>query len=105
MTVLGLEWGPVGAVVGAIATLLAALIALMVALGWFDRFRAPRLRITFEQSEPWCRDGHHPADGDVVWVRVGVENDGAQAARGCVGRLIAVRTEARPDGTLIRCSF
>jgi hypothetical protein len=68
----------------------------MVALGWFDRFRAPQLRMTFTQSEPWCREGVHPRDGRVVWVRIGVENAGTQPARGCVGRL----TEVWTDGSL-----
>jgi hypothetical protein len=78
---LALEWGPAGTWAGATATFLAALIALLASLGRFDRFRAPRLQVTFEQTEPWCRFGEHPVDGTVLWVRVGVENLGRAGAR------------------------
>ena len=93
---LALEWGPVGVWVGGIATFLATLIALLGSIGAFERRRAPCLRLTFEQTEPWCRAGVHPVDGDVLWVRVGVANVGHQPARGCVGRLSGITT----DGTL-----
>jgi hypothetical protein len=88
--VLAAEWGPVGVWAGAIATFLAALIALAGSVGRFDRYRAPRLRVTFEQTEPWCRAGEHPVEGEVLWVRVGIENVGTQPARGCVGRMVGV---------------
>jgi hypothetical protein len=44
---------------GAIATFLAASVALLVAAGVFDSLRGPRLRLTFERAEPWCRTGAH----------------------------------------------
>jgi hypothetical protein len=44
------DWGPVATWFGAVATFLAALVALVVALGLFDRFRGPRLEITFANS-------------------------------------------------------
>jgi hypothetical protein len=70
-----------------------------VALGYFDGFRGPRLRLTFEATEPWCRQGKTEGDGTALWVRVGVENLGAGPARGCLGRLISVTTNGalRPD--------
>lgn len=92
---LAVEWGPVATWAGAIATFLAALIALLGSMGTFDRARRPQLRFTFEETEPWCRPGVHPLDGDVLWLRVGVENVGQQPARGCVGRLDGITT----DGT------
>jgi len=97
--VFAVEWGPVGVWVGGIATFFAALIALLGSVGAFDRARAPQLRLTFGQSEPWCRRGTHPVDGDVYWIRVGVENAGEQPARGCVGRLSGITTDGvlRPD--------
>lgn len=96
---LAVEWGPVGVWVGGIATFFAALIALLGSLGYFERYRAPRLRITFDQTEPWCRAAMHPADGEVLWLRVGVENLGKRPARGCIGRLLAITTDgqSRPD--------
>lgn len=96
MSLLAVDWGPVGVWAGAIATFLAALIALLGSVGGFDRYRAPRLRLTFEQTEPWCRGGVHPVDGEVLWVRVGVENVGQQPARGCVGRLTGIATDGMP---------
>jgi hypothetical protein len=91
--VIAVEWGPVAVWVSAIATFAAAAIALLASTGVFDRRRAPRLHVTFEQSEPWCRAGVHPVDGDVLWVRVGVENVGDQPARGCVARLSGITTD------------
>jgi hypothetical protein len=67
--------------------------------GLLRRFRGPRLRLTFEAIEPWCRQGKAEGDGTALWVRVGVENQGAGPARGCLGRLISVTTNGalRPD--------
>lgn len=85
------DWGTVAAWAGGIATFLAALVALLVAAGVFSSFRAPRLRITFEHTQPWCRTEAH---GD-LWVRVGVENVGRSPAHGCVGRITALATDGR----------
>src|SRR5690349_13045944 len=85
------EWGPVAAWAGAVVTFLSVLVALAIALGLFDAFRGPRIRITFEQIEPWCRKA--VGGDDALWVRVGVENVGRKPARGCVGRMISVTTD------------
>jgi hypothetical protein len=37
-----------------------------------------------------------PDGGAALWTRVGVENLGATTARGCVGRLVSVRTGGEP---------
>jgi len=91
--VKAVDWGPVGVWVGATATFLAALVALLASVRGFDRFRSARLRVTFQQQEPWCRRGDRSDGGHVLWVRVGVENVGRQPARGCVGRMIGVSTD------------
>lgn len=77
---------------GAGATLLVVITTSLVALGFFDRFEAPRLLITFDAGEPWCRRGVLADGRSVWWVRIGVENSGRSAADGCVGRLTAVAT-------------
>jgi hypothetical protein len=89
----------VGTWAGAIATVLVVITTALVALGYFDGFRGPRLRLTFEATEPWCRQGKTEGDGTALWVRVGVENLDAGPARGCLGRLISVTTNGalRPD--------
>jgi hypothetical protein len=51
------EWGPVGTWAGAIATVLVVMTTALVALGYFDGIRGPRLRLTLEATEPWCREG------------------------------------------------
>jgi len=94
--VVAVDWGPVGTWFGGIATFPAAGIALLSSMGAFERRRAPRLLLTFEQTEPWCRPGIHPVDGDVLWLRVGVENVGQRPARGCVGRLSGITTDGTP---------
>ena len=90
------DWGTVAAWAGGVATFLAALVALSVAAGVFSSFRAPRLRITFEHTQPWCRTEAH---GD-LWVRVAVENAGRSPAHGCVGRITALATDGRPRADL-----
>jgi hypothetical protein len=99
MITIGIEWGPVGTWAGAIATVLVVITTALVALGYFGGLRGPRLRLTFEAIEPWCRQGKTEGDGTALWVRVGVENLGAGPARGCLGRLINVTTNGalRPD--------
>jgi hypothetical protein len=57
MPVLAADWGPVGVWAGAIMTAVVALVSVLVALGFFDRFNGPRLTITFENREPWVRQG------------------------------------------------
>jgi hypothetical protein len=95
MTLVAVEWGPVGVWVGAAATLLAVIVTALVALGFFDHFRGPRMQVTFRPTEPWCRHGEGEDGGTGLWVRLGVENRGHGAARRCVGRLLAVSTDGR----------
>jgi hypothetical protein len=52
MITVGVEWGPVGTWAGAIATVLVVITTALVALGYFDSFRGPRLRLTFKATEP-----------------------------------------------------
>jgi hypothetical protein len=94
-----IEWGPVSAWVAATATILATIVALLVAYRVPDSLRAPRLRLTFEPAEPWCRRAALADGRNVYWVRIGVENVGRDAARGCVGRLLGLTTDgvARAD--------
>ncbi|HEU5215798.1 MAG TPA: hypothetical protein VFU30_09680 [Gaiellaceae bacterium] len=95
MTILAVDWGPVGLWVSATLTFLALAVTALVALGFFDYLRGPRIRITFEPTEPWCRQGDREDGSRGLWVRVGVENRGRGAARGCVGRLLTVSTDGR----------
>ena len=95
MALLAFDWGPVSTWAAAVATFLAALIAILVALGVFDSFRAPRIRVTFEDREPWTRAGSL-GETSAYWVRVGIENVGRRAARGCVGRLTGLATDDAP---------
>lgn len=92
----GIEWGPVAAWAGAIATVLVVITTSLVALGYFDRFRAPRLQVTFSSTEPWVRRGPLHDGTEAQWLRLGVENIGKTAAVGCVGRLSSVRTDGTP---------
>ena len=87
------DWGPVAAWAGAIATFLVVITTALVALGFFAFVRGPRIRLTFEASEPWCRRGETEREGKALWVRVGVENRGRGPATGCVGRLLSVATD------------
>ena len=57
---LALSWGPVAVWAGAFATLLLLIVTVLVALGFFAKVRGPKLRLTFEPVEPWCRDGANP---------------------------------------------
>ncbi|MFL6142998.1 MAG: hypothetical protein ACJ72N_14190 [Labedaea sp.] len=93
VSAVAIDWGPVAAWAGVCATLLVVVTTSMVALGTFANFRGPRVRLTFEPSEPWCRrsDVHGGSVG--LWVRIGVENVGRGPARGCIGRLIRVVTD------------
>ena len=98
MITAAVDWGPVAAWAGAVATMLVVITTVLVALGFFASVRGPRIRLTFEATEPWCRRGETERDGKALWVRVGVENRGRGPAMGCVGRLISVAT----DGALRR---
>src|SRR5262245_44975789 len=95
MTLLYVDWGPVGVWVGAAITLLAVILTALVALGFFDHLRGPRIHVTFEPTEPWCRHGESEDGSKGLWIRVGVENRGGGAARGCLG-LLTVSTSGRP---------
>jgi hypothetical protein len=95
-TLVAVDWGPVAVWVSAAATFLVVLVTVLVALGFFDYPHRPRVHVMFEPTEPWCRHGEGEGGSAGLWVRVGVENRGRDAARGCVGRLLAVRTDGRP---------
>lgn len=90
------QYGPLGIWAGSAATVLVVITTSLVALGFFDRFRAPRIRVTFENAQPWCRSGRLTDGGEALWVRLGVENTGKSTAMGCVGRLISVCAEGEP---------
>lgn len=89
MTVV--DWGPVSSWLAAVGTILAATIALFGGFRVFDLLRTPRLRLTFEQTEPWCRITQL-VNGPGLWVRVRVENVGRDPTRGCVGQVTRVTT-------------
>jgi hypothetical protein len=95
MTELAVDWGPVGVWVSAAITLLAVIVTALVALGFFEHLRGPRIHVTFEPTEPWCRHGESEDGRGGLWIRVGVENRGGGAARGCVGRLLSVSTNGK----------
>jgi hypothetical protein len=90
---VAIEWGPAAVWASAVATVLAVLVALLSSLGAFGRFRAPRLRVTFEPIAPWCRTVAQAPDKEILWVRIGVENAGSTTARGCLGRLTGLRSD------------
>jgi hypothetical protein len=86
------DLGPASGWAGAGATVLVVITTSLVALGFFDRFKAPRLVLSFRAEEPWCRSGRL-ADGRAAWwVRIGVTNTGKSVAYGCVGRLTGAAT-------------
>jgi hypothetical protein len=93
------DWGPVAVWVGALTTFLTVVVALLGGLGWFSLPRRPELRMTFEQAQPWCRQVGTGRDPESLWVRVAVQNDGVDPARGCIGRLSSSATDhsARSD--------
>jgi hypothetical protein len=90
------EYGPIAVWVGALASFLAVVVALLGGTGFFSRHRQPMLRMTFEQAEPWCRQVVPGPDSAVLWVRVAVQNDGVDPARGCIGRLSSSATDHAP---------
>lgn len=94
-----IDWGPVAAWAGAAATVLVVITTSLVALGFFDRFGGPRITLTFDQRQPWCRHGKLADGTRALWVRLGVENSGRAQAEGCVGRMISasVRGKVRDD--------
>lgn len=91
-----IEYGPVAVWVGAGASILVVIVTVLVAIGFFEALRGPRLRLSFQPSEPWCRRGTSHDGLKVMWVRIGVENVGPRPARGCVGRLNDVVTNDQP---------
>ena len=82
--------------IGGVATICIAGVTALIALGHLSAIRPARLNVTFEPTEPWVR--HNDVDGNVLWVRVAVENHGPRrtdAARHCVGRIVSVTTDGR----------
>jgi hypothetical protein len=73
VTAARIEWGPVAAWVGAGATVLVVITTSLVALQYFERFRAPRVQVTFADTEPWCRVGRLADGGTTLCVRLGVK--------------------------------
>jgi hypothetical protein len=96
-----LDWGPVAVWVGALVSSLAVIVALLGGMGFFARRSRPRLALSFEPRQPWCREVSRSSEGSAssLWVRVAVENHGPSPARGCVGRLVGLDTDhaLRPD--------
>ena len=82
------EWmtafGTLGAVV--VALLLGLVVPVVRA-----RWRSPRLEISYQPGEPYCRDAPIPPKlVPAHWVRVKVTNKGRGTAKRCKGEMIAV---------------
>jgi len=92
---LTVDWGPVSSWFVAAGTLAAAMVALLGGIGIWGWFRRPRLEITFQQTEPWCRQTELATGKKGYWVRIRVENKGLDPARGCIGKLTAVHTDGQ----------
>ena len=92
---LTVDWGPVSSWFAAAGTIAATIVALLGGLGLFNLLRRPLLKLTFEHKEPWCRVTRLTTGQDAYWVRVQVENRGGQSARGCIGMVVAIRTDGR----------
>lgn len=97
---LGIDWGPLSSWFAAVATVLAATVALLGGFRVFDRLRAPRLIISFQQREPWCRKTRLQSGDEGYWVRLGVENVGKEPARSCIGKLAGVTSEGNLRGDI-----
>jgi len=87
----------------AFGTVGAVLVALLGPTLW-NWWQSPRLQISFERQEPYCRDTpliieNHGAKStvDSHWVRVKVTNKGRGIAKACKGKMIAVYKD---DGAL-----
>lgn len=96
--IAGIEWGPVGVWAGFVATVAIASVTALIALGRLSPLKKPRLRLTFQPTEPWLRRGTESYNQG-LWIRIGVENPGDERtgpARGCVGRLVRVTTNGKP---------
>jgi hypothetical protein len=91
---LAIDWGPAASWAAAGGTALAAFIALLVAFRVFDQ---PRLRMDLKQESPWCRTTDLASGQRAYWVRARVKNEGRGAARGCVGKLVRVKTRGGPQ--------
>ena len=65
------DWGPVAAWLGATATFFVALIALLASFDVFERFQRPRLQVSFEEREPWCRAGPKGCGCASAWRTAG----------------------------------
>ena len=90
----GLDWGPVSSWVAAAVTFLAVIVALFGQRMW-ERLRQPRLDITFDHAESFCREAPLCDGRQSYWVRVKVQNRGKDPARACVGKLSKVYTGGR----------
>jgi len=90
----GLDWGPVSSWVVAIVTFLAVMVALFGQRMW-EHLRQPRLDITFDRAEPFCRKAPLTDGRQSYWVRVKVQNRGKDPARACVGKLSEAYTAGR----------
>jgi hypothetical protein len=90
----GLDWGPVSSWVAATVTFLAVMVALFGQRMW-ECWRRPRLEITFDHAEPFCREAPLQGGKQSYWVRVKVQNRGADPARSCVGKLSKAYTAGR----------
>ena len=82
----------------AFGTLGAVLVALFGPMLW-GWWRKPRLEISYEPREPYCRYTWLLERGNPEshWVRVKVTNGGRGTAKRCKGKMIAVY---RADGSL-----
>ena len=75
----------------AIGTLGAVVVALFLGL-----FQKPKLKIEFEQREPYCRKtrfflGAYEASFLRYWIRIKVTNEGRKVAKRCEGKLVDIQ--------------
>lgn len=97
---LSVNWDALAAVATLVLAFVAFLSVLVALFGqWVnERWRRPRLVMTFNRQDPFCRYTLVNWPGGArkaYWARVRVTNEGVSPALGLRGKLVAIRT----DGT------
>ncbi len=104
---------------GALGSILASFVAFFIAFlpSIQERLNAPKLKLVFENGEPYCRivhekhaDGASNSDINAYYMRIKVINTGKTTARDCKGKIVEIKKmngeELQPfDPTTLRWSW
>lgn len=86
------DWNLVVQSIAAGGSIFVGIVAVLAGFGVFQIHRRPKLKLSFQEMEPWCRTTEVEPGRRAYWIRLVVENARGEPAEGLIAKAMEVRT-------------